>query len=106
MVGFFILSFLNTAAQLIGVVLLSIGLAILLLRGDLDIVSKLPKRPAIGFGIQRLAAGIGGLLTGIIGGPLYKKVMTCECFSFWRVVAIQAFFCMIIVFIQRNKHER
>jgi predicted MFS family arabinose efflux permease len=105
-VGFFSLSFLNLITQFLGVVILSAGLAILLLRGDLDIVSKLPNRPAIGFGIQRLAAGIGGLLTGVIGGPLYKNTSNLDLLSFWRVVALQAFVCIFMVMFQRYRHER
>ena len=55
-------------ALLIGTLVMSVGQAILFLRGDVEIVSSLPNQPALAFGLQRLSTGIGGLCSGIAGG--------------------------------------
>lgn len=82
----------NLACALLGTMVMTIGQAALFLRGDLELVDQLPSQPAIAFGIQRLSAGIGGLLSGLVGGQLLSRPDGL----FWVWIAAQ---CVVAVLL-------
>lgn len=86
----------NTSALLMGTALFTLGEVFLFLRCDLELVDRVPGNPAFAFGVQRLTAGIGGLLAGVVGGfvfAYYKE--SGELDTFWLFVAAQ---CAVAAF--------
>jgi len=80
----------NTPALLGGTALFTLGEIFLFLRCDLELVDRLPGHPAFAFGVQRLTAGIGGLLSGIVGGFVFAHFQSAgDLDTFWIVVAAQ-----------------
>jgi MFS family permease len=81
-----------------GMILMTVGQAMLFLRGELEVVNLLPDKPAIAFGFQRLSAGLGGLLSGIFGSYIYDYCQQHTLGHFWPLIAIQTlpiiFFCI------------
>lgn len=75
---------------LLGTVLFTFGEIFLFVRGDLEVVHRLPHRPAFAFGVQRLTAGAGGLCSGVVGGFLFGLFdRRHELGTFWDAVAVQ-----------------
>lgn len=106
--GMLILSQERLAFLLLGTVLMTLGEAILFLRGDLEVISRLPDMPAIAFGIQRLGMGIGGFFSGLVGGVLFAHYKSVEALElFWVAVAAQ---CVVAVgltfFLADNPRSR
>ncbi|MGW3009236.1 MFS transporter [Streptomyces sp. NPDC001219] len=88
--GTAVMSLGHTAALLGGTVLFSLGEVFLFLRCDLEMVDRLPSNPAFAFGVQRLTAGIGGLLAGVVGGFLFAHYESAHDLGmFWIAVAVQ-----------------
>lgn len=84
---------------MLGTATMSVGAALLFLRGDLEIVIGLPNHPSIAFGIQRLCMGIGGLLSGFLGGDIFQYCKTIGVLGdFWIIIAVQCFFAMVLSF--------
>jgi MFS family permease len=80
----------NTPALLAGTALFTLGEIFLFLRCDLELVDRVPGNPAFAFGVQRLTAGIGGLLSGVVGGFVFAHYEgTGDLNTFWLVVAAQ-----------------
>lgn len=80
----------GTAALLGGTALFTLGEVFLFLRCDLELVDRVPDDPAFAFGVQRLTAGIGGLLAGIVGGFVFAHYEAAgNLGAFWLVVAAQ-----------------
>lgn len=97
-VGSFVLMGLGTAAMafggtpalLVGTALFTLGEVFLFLRCDLELVDRVPDDPAFAFGVQRLTAGIGGLLAGVVGGFVFAHYEAAgNLGAFWLVVAAQ-----------------
>ncbi|WP_414168539.1 MFS transporter [Streptoverticillium reticulum] len=61
----------GTPALLLGTAVFTVGEAFVFLRGDLEVVGRIPDRPAFAFGVQRLTTGVGGLFAGAAGGFLF-----------------------------------
>lgn len=61
----------GTPALLLGTAVFTVGEALVFLRGDLEVVGRIPDRPAFAFGVQRLTTGVGGLFAGAAGGFLF-----------------------------------
>ncbi|GHF27253.1 MFS transporter [Streptomyces morookaense] len=61
----------GTFALLLGTAVFTVGEAFVFLRGDLEVVGRIPDRPAFAFGVQRLTTGVGGLFAGAAGGFLF-----------------------------------
>ncbi|MFE9456177.1 MFS transporter [Streptomyces californicus] len=77
-------------ALLAGTALFTLGEIFLFLRCDLELVDRVPGNPAFAFGVQRLAAGIGGLLAGVVGGFVFAHFEAAgDLGTFWLVVAAQ-----------------
>jgi len=82
----------------LGMILMTVGQAILFLRGELEVVNLLPDKPAMAFGFQRLSAGVGGFLSGIFGSYIYDYCQQTSLGYFWPLIALQTlpiiFFCL------------
>ncbi|MGA5267395.1 MFS transporter [Streptomyces lydicamycinicus] len=88
--GTAVMSLGHTAALLGGTMLFSLGEVFLFLRCDLEMVDRIPSNPAFAFGVQRLTAGVGGLLAGVVGGFLFAHYETAHDLGmFWAAVAVQ-----------------
>jgi MFS family permease len=82
---------------LLGTVLFTVGEIFLFVRGDLEVVHRLPDRPAFAFGVQRLTAGAGGLFAGLVGGVLFGLFdRRHELGTFWNAVAIQCLVAAVL----------
>ncbi|WP_329622506.1 MFS transporter [Streptomyces sp. NBC_01255] len=80
----------STPALLAGTALFTFGEIFLFLRCDLELVDRVPGNPAFAFGVQRLTAGIGGLLAGVVGGFVFAHYEAVgDLGTFWLVVAAQ-----------------
>ncbi|WP_433544669.1 MFS transporter [Streptomyces sp. CA-294286] len=80
----------STPALLAGTALFSLGEIFLFLRCDLELVDRVPDNPALAFGVQRMTAGIGGLLAGVVGGFVFAHYEAVgDLGMFWLVVAAQ-----------------
>ncbi|MCY0946646.1 MFS transporter [Streptomyces antarcticus] len=80
----------GTPALLGGTALFTLGEVFLFLRCDLELVDRVPDSPAFAFGVQRLTAGIGGLLAGVVGGFVFAHYEAAgDLGGFWLVVAAQ-----------------
>lgn len=83
-----------------GTVLFTLGEVFLFLRGDLEVVQRLPDRPAFAFGVQRLTTGFGGLFAGVVGGVLFGRFQTRHTLgSFWNAVAIQCLVAAVLALL-------
>ncbi|MFG2495581.1 MFS transporter [Streptomyces caniferus] len=88
--GTAVMSLGRTAALLGGTVLFSLGEVFLFLRCDLEMVDRIPSNPTFAFGVQRLTAGVGGLLAGVVGGFLFAHYESAHDLGmFWTAVAVQ-----------------
>ncbi|MFE4368985.1 MFS transporter [Streptomyces sp. NPDC056835] len=75
----------------VGAALICLGEIVLFLKNDLEALARSSAAPAVVFGRQRLAAGIGAFASGVAGGQLYgaaEDVGTAR--GFWFAVALQA----------------
>ncbi|MFH8572578.1 MFS transporter [Streptomyces sp. NPDC017993] len=75
---------------LAGALLICLGEIVLFLKNDLEALARSPRPPAVVFGRQRLAAGIGAFVSGIAGGEGYALAeRTGHPGLFWTAVAVQ-----------------
>lgn len=82
-------------AIFLGTALISLGEIVLFLKNDLALVGFFSRTPALAFGYQRLAAGVGALLSGALGGLFYSHAQQgAGTNQFWIIVAMQ---CVIPV---------
>jgi len=96
-IGMLVMALGSTPAVLAGTAIMTVGQMFLFLRGDLEIVAQLPDQPAMAFGIQRLSAGVGGLLSGILGGVVFGHYKAAASLGmFWVVVAAQCVLAAIL----------
>ncbi|MFI1680573.1 MFS transporter [Streptomyces sp. NPDC020607] len=80
----------HPAAILGGALLICVGEVVLFLKNDLEALSRSTRSPAVVFGRQRLAAGIGAFASGIVGGEGYAWAeRTDHVALFWLAVAAQ-----------------
>lgn len=70
-VGFSLFSLGKLVFLILGTIIMTAGQSLLNLRGDIEVITRLPANPALAIGIQRLTTGIGGALTGICGGYFF-----------------------------------
>ncbi|MFJ2173003.1 MFS transporter [Streptomyces sp. NPDC087851] len=84
----------NHAAILAGAVLICFGEIVLFLKNDLEALARSPRAPAVVFGRQRLAAGLGAFTSGIAGGAGYQLAERAgHPGLFWLAVAAQ---CVVL----------
>ncbi|MFJ2829453.1 MFS transporter [Streptomyces sp. NPDC087263] len=80
----------HPAAILAGALLICLGEIILFLKNDLEALNRSSRTPAVVFGHQRLAAGIGAFASGIAGGGGYELAeRSGHAGLFWTAVAVQ-----------------
>lgn len=74
----------------IGVAAMSAGTAVLFLKNDLMALAGSRRSDTVTFGQQRLAAGVGSLLSGVLGGAVYGLFERADLLpGFWLAVAAQ-----------------
>ncbi|MGY0055208.1 MFS transporter [Streptomyces sp. LZ34] len=84
----------NHTAILAGALLICCGEIVLFLKNDLEALARSPRAPAVVFGHQRLAAGIGAFASGVAGGEGYQAAeRTGHTGLFWILIAAQ---CVIL----------
>ncbi len=86
--GMVIMGIGSHTALFLGTFVMTLGQCFLFLRGDLELVNLLPDMPAMAFGVQRLAMGVGGLFSGIIGGKIYR-IVEANPGNFWQIAGLQ-----------------
>ncbi|WP_110945715.1 MFS transporter [Streptomyces avicenniae] len=73
-----------------GAVAMSAGTAVLFLKNDLEALARSRRSVTVTFGQQRLAVGVGALLSGVVGGALYGAFEQAGWLpGFWLAVAAQ-----------------
>lgn len=77
-----------------GAALICLGEIVLFLKNDLEALARSSAAPAVVFGRQRLAAGIGAFASGVIGGQLYGAAEGAGMErGFWLAVSLQ---CLVL----------
>ncbi|MGW0908410.1 MFS transporter [Streptomyces sp. NPDC002853] len=77
-------------AIMAGALLVCLGEIVLFFKNDLEALDRSPRAPAVVFGHQRLAAGIGAFASGIMGGAGYQLAERGGGAGlFWAAVAAQ-----------------
>ncbi|MFH8487395.1 MFS transporter [Streptomyces longisporoflavus] len=80
----------NHIALLAGALLVCLGEIVLFLKNDLEALARSSRAPAVVFGHQRLAAGIGAFVSGVAGGEGYRLAERADSAGlFWVAVAVQ-----------------
>ncbi|WP_371749565.1 MFS transporter [Streptomyces sp. NBC_01283] len=80
----------NHAAIMAGALLVCLGEIVLFFKNDLEALARSTRAPAVVFGHQRLAAGIGAFASGVAGGEGYQLAEHMGSTGlFWVVVAAQ-----------------
>ena len=106
--GFLLFALHSLAFLLLGTLIMTMGQSILFLRADLDVLARIPKAPAMAFGIQRLSIGIGGMLAGLVGGYIYaysQRIGRLELI--WVFVGLSCFAgIVLIVASERSRKVR
>ncbi len=73
-----------------GVAVMSVGNAILFLKNDVEALARSSRSATVTFGQQRLAVGVGTLLSGVVGGSVYGLFEQAGMLAgFWLTVAAQ-----------------
>lgn len=89
------------AAILAGALLVCLGEIVLFFKNDLEALARSPRAPAVVFGHQRLAAGIGAFASGVVGGEGYQLAeRTGGAGWFWVAVAVQ---CVLLPLFLRGR---
>ncbi|MFF1377494.1 MFS transporter [Streptomyces sp. NPDC058308] len=80
----------HPVALLAGALLICLGEVVLFLKNDLEALARSSRAPAVVFGRQRLAAGIGAFVSGVAGGEGYALAeRSGHAGFFWAAVAVQ-----------------
>lgn len=80
----------RTAGVAVGAAAMSVGTGVLFLKNELEALARSKRSAAVTFGQQRLAVGVGALLSGVVGGALYGLFERAGLLpGFWLVVAAQ-----------------
>ena len=80
-----------------GTALISVAEAALFLKLELEFMDRMPDRPAIAFGWQRLSSGVGAGASGVVGGVLYETLQAANAVNhFWSWVAGQSLFLALL----------
>ncbi|MEV5432582.1 MFS transporter [Streptomyces sp. NPDC052701] len=74
-----------------GAALMCVGEVVLFLKNDLEALARSSAAPAVVFGRQRLAAGLGAFGSGVVGGQVYAGAEAMgSARGFWLAVCLQA----------------
>ncbi|MEU6153116.1 MFS transporter [Actinosynnema sp. NPDC047251] len=80
----------RTAGFAVGAAAMSVGTAVLMLKNDLEALAGSRRSATVTFGQQRLAVGVGALLSGVVGGAGYGLFESAGMLpGFWLAVAVQ-----------------
>ncbi|MFE3249874.1 MFS transporter [Streptomyces sp. NPDC059209] len=83
-----------------GAAAMSVGTGVLFLKNELQALELSERSAAVTFGQQRLAVGVGALLSGVIGGAVYGAFERAGLLpGFWLVVAAQCVLLPPLVFL-------
>lgn len=83
-----------------GAAAMSVGTGVLFLKNELEALELSERSAAVTFGQQRLAVGVGALLSGVIGGAVYGLFERAGLLpGFWLVVAAQCVLLPPLVFL-------
>ncbi|MEU6674434.1 MFS transporter [Streptomyces sp. NPDC046925] len=86
------------AAILAGALLVCLGEIVLFFKNDLEALARSPRAPAVVFGHQRLAAGIGAFVSGVAGGEGYQLAERGGGAGlFWAAVAVQCALLPLVI---------
>ncbi|WP_407554698.1 MFS transporter [Streptomyces sp. Pv4-95] len=98
----------SPAAIVAGALLICLGEIVLFLKNDLEALARSPRTPAVVFGRQRLAAGIGAFVSGIAGGEGYELAERSRHPGlFWTAVAVQCAVLppLLVRFLRRRQRR-
>lgn len=89
-----------------GAAAMSVGTAVLFLRNDLEALARSRRSDTVTFGQQRLAAGVGALLSGVVGGAVYASFERVDLlWGFWLALAAQCVLLppLVLVTVSRRR---
>ncbi|MEU3186339.1 MFS transporter [Streptomyces sp. NPDC006923] len=87
-----------------GAALICLGEIVLFLKNDLEALARSSAEPAVVFGRQRLAAGIGAFASGVVGGQLYGMAEEAgRAEAFWLAVSLQ---CVVLPLLLTSAMRR
>lgn len=90
----------NHGAIMAGALLVCLGEIVLFFKNDLEALARSTRAPAVVFGHQRLAAGIGAFVSGVAGGEGYQLAERAGSTGlFWGAVAVQ---CALLPLLLRR----
>ncbi|QKV90887.1 MFS transporter [Streptomyces sp. NA02950] len=93
-IGMAVLALGGHLAILAGSLLICCAEIVLFLKNDLEALARSARSPAVVFGRQRLAAGIGAFVSGAVGGGGYEVAeRSGHAGLFWGAVAVQ---CVVL----------
>jgi MFS family permease len=86
-----------------GAAVMSGGNAVLFLKNDLEALAGSGRSDTVTFGQQRLAVGVGSLLSGVLGGSVYGLFERADALpGFWLAVAAQCVLLPPLVLVVRK----
>lgn len=103
--GFLLMSQSQLLLSLPGTASIAAGAGIIFLKSELEMVANNPLHPALAFGQFRLATGLGGLLSGVLGGALYRLSSNWYLISFQALILSCVIFAIAIISNERKVHE-
>ncbi|SER11365.1 MFS transporter [Actinokineospora terrae] len=91
----------------VGAAAMSVGTAVLFLKNDLEALARSTRSATVTFGQQRLAAGFGAFLSGVVGGAVYGVFESVAWLpGFWLVIAAQCAVLPPLVLLGRASRRR
>ncbi|WP_330173994.1 MFS transporter [Streptomyces sp. NBC_01498] len=97
----------HPAGVAVGAAAMSAGTAVLFLKNELEALALSKRSATVTFGQQRLAVGVGALLSGVVGGAVYGVFERAEWLpGFWLVVAAQCVLLPPLVFVAGRPRAR
>ncbi|MGM1060682.1 MFS transporter [Saccharothrix sp. Mg75] len=91
----------------VGVVAMAVGTAVLFLKNDLEALAGSTRSATVTFGQQRLAVGVGSLLSGVVGGAAYGLFEEAGLLpGFWLAVAAQCLLLPPLVLVVARRASR
>ncbi|WP_246037301.1 MFS transporter [Saccharothrix texasensis] len=90
-----------------GVAAMAVGTAVLFLKNDLEALAGSTRSATVTFGQQRLAVGVGALLSGVVGGAVYGRFEGAGLLpGFWLAVAAQCLLLPPLVLVVARRRSR
>lgn len=90
-----------------GVAAMAVGTAVLFLKNDLEALAGSTRSATVTFGQQRLAVGVGSLLSGVVGGAVYGLFERAQLLpGFWLAVAAQCLLLPPLVLVVARRASR